>query len=176
MATRATLDDRLRTSRCWSNYLGRQPQLPLSSMGVPKFDVFPNEEADIWSPYTDSGLGEAHSQPSRTRAIALQISALCEISCDLLSFFYNHTRLEKPPSKQAELGKLSDLHTRLEAWRKGIPKEMEPREGQLPNILVMQYIPILACQGEREWLTVSQHVLSVTLYPSIPSVSEIHES
>lgn len=134
------MEGRLRMFRCWSNYLGRQPQLPLSSMGVPKFDVFPDEEAEMWSPYMDSGRGEAHSQPSRTRAIALQISALCEISCDLLSFFYNPTRVEKPTSKQAELGKLSELHTRLEAWRKGLPKEMEPREGQLPNVLVMQYI------------------------------------
>lgn len=93
----------------------------------------------MWSPYTDFGPDEAHSQPSRTRAVALQISALCEISCDLLSFFYNPTRGEKPASKQAELAKLSDLHTRLEAWRKSLPKEMEPREGQLPNVLVMQY-------------------------------------
>lgn len=139
MATR-TRESRLRLSRCWSNYLGRQPQLPLSSMGAPKFDVFPTEEADMWSPYTDSGPDEAHSQPSRTRAIALQISALCEISCDLLSFFYNPTRVDKPASKQAELAKLSDLHKRLEAWRKSLPKEMEPREGQLPNVLVMQYI------------------------------------
>ena len=131
---------RLNRSRCWSNYLGRLPQLPLSSMGVPKFDVFPNEEAELWSPYTDSGLDDALGQPSRTRAVALQISALCEISCNLVSYFYNPTRLEKPSSKQAELAKLSELHTRLEAWRKSIPKEMEPREGQLPNILVMQYI------------------------------------
>lgn len=134
------MDCRLRISRCWSNYLGRQPQLPVSSIGVSKFDVFPNEEADLWSPYTDSGLNETHSQPSRTRAIALQISALCEISCDLLSFFYNPNRVDKPTSKQAELGKLSDLHTRLEGWRKSLPKEMEPREGQLPNVLVMQYV------------------------------------
>lgn len=119
-------------------------------MAVPKFDVFPNEEADLWSPYTDFGLGEAHSQPSRTRAIALQISALCEISCDLLSYFYNPARLEKPTSKQAELGKLSELHTRLEAWRKSIPQEMEPREGQLPNILVMQYVPGVKCRREGE--------------------------
>ncbi len=130
--------DGLTGPRCWSNYLGRQPQLPLSSMAVPKFDVFPNEEAEMWFPYTDSGLGHAHAQPSRTRAIARQISALCEISCDLLSYFYNPTRLEKPMSRQAELAKLSELHTRLEAWRKSLPKEMEPKEGQLPNILVMQ--------------------------------------
>lgn len=124
--------------RCWSNYLGRQPQLTLSSIAVPKFDVFPMEDADNWSPYMDVGLGQAHPQPSRTRAIALHISALCEISSDLLLYFYNPTLLEKPMGRQAELKKLSDLHTRLEAWRKDLPKEMEPKEGQLPNVLVMQ--------------------------------------
>lgn len=123
--------------KCWSNYLGRQPQLALSSIAVPKFDVFPMEDANLWSPYMDTGLGQAHSQPSRTRAIALQISALCEISSDLLLYFYNPTHLEKPMGRQTELKKLSDLHTRLEAWRKALPKEMEPKEGQLPNVLVM---------------------------------------
>lgn len=125
-------------NRCWSNYLGRQPQLPLSSISVPKFDVFPIEDADMWSPYLDSGMGQANSQPSRTRAVALQISVLCEISGDLLLYFYHPTQLEKPISKQAELKKLSELHTRLEAWRKHLPKELEPREGQLPAVLVMQ--------------------------------------
>ena len=124
--------------RCWSNYLGRQPQLPLSSIAVSKFDVFPMEDADTWSPYMDGGIGQAHSQPSRTRAVALQISALCEISSDLLLYFYNPTHLEKPLSRQAELKKLSDLHMRLETWHKNLPKEMEPKEGQLPNVLVMQ--------------------------------------
>lgn len=128
----------LMVARCWSNYLGRQPQLPLSSIAVPKFDVFPMEDADIWNPYTDSGVGQAHSQPSRTRAIALQISALCEISCDLLLYFYNPTHLEKPMSRQTELKRLGEIHTRLEDWRNNLPKEMEPREGQLPNVLVMQ--------------------------------------
>lgn len=146
---RPRLKDRLKISRCWSNYLGRQPQLPLSNMGVPKFDVFPDEEAELWTSYTDSGPGEACSQPSRTRTIALQISALCEISCDLLSCFYNLTGPDKPTSKQAELGKLSELHTRLEAWRKSIPKEMEPREGQLPHVLVMQYVPCI-CHAQKE--------------------------
>ena len=126
--------------RCWSNYLGRQPQLPLSSIAVPKFDVFPMEDADTWSPYVDSGQGQAHSQPSRTRAVALQISQLCEISSDLLLYFYHPTHLEKPLGKQAELKKLGELHTRLEAWRKNLPKEMEPKEGQLPYVLVMQLV------------------------------------
>lgn len=129
--------------RCWSNYLGRQPQLPLSSIAVPKFDVFPTEDADIWSPYLDSGVGQAHSQPSRTRAAALQISQLCEISSDLLLYFYHPTHLEKPLGKQAELKKLGELHTRLEAWRKNLPKEMDAKEGQLPHVLVMQSVQAL---------------------------------
>ena len=68
----------------------------------------------------------------------MQISLLCEISGDLLQYFYHPTLLEKPPGKQTELKKLSELHTRLEAWRKNLPKEMEPKEGQLPAILLMQ--------------------------------------
>ncbi|KAL9102694.1 MAG: hypothetical protein Q9163_002185 [Psora crenata] len=123
--------------KCWSNYLGRQPQLPLPSITVPKFDVFPTEDAEIWQPYLDNGMTQAHSQPARTRAVALQTSLLCEISSDLLLYFYHPNQLEKPLGKQAELKKLSELHTRLEAWRKDLPKEMEPREGQLPNVLVM---------------------------------------
>ena len=91
-------------------------------------------------PHTDSGADQHHMQPSRTRAIALQISLLCEISGDLLLYFYSPHHLDKPPGKQAELKKLSELHTRLEAWRKNLPKEMEPREGSLPNILLMQYV------------------------------------
>ncbi|KAI4095839.1 MAG: hypothetical protein LQ344_001393 [Seirophora lacunosa] len=123
--------------KCWSNYLGRQPQLPLSSIAVPKFDVFPIEESETWSPYTDAGIGQAHSLPARTRTVAMQISSLCEISADLLAYFYHPTNLEKPLSKQAELTKLSELHTRLEAWRKELPKELEPKEGQLACVLVM---------------------------------------
>lgn len=125
-------------ARCWSNYLGRQPQLPLNSITTPKFDVFPSEESEMWSPYTDSGFVQAHTQPARTRAVALQISKLSEISSDLLSSFYHPTQLDKPLSKQTELKKLSDLHTRLEAWKKGLPQEMEPRDGQLPQVLLMQ--------------------------------------
>jgi Fungal specific transcription factor domain/Fungal Zn(2)-Cys(6) binuclear cluster domain len=128
----------LMPSRCWSNYLGRQPQLPLSSITTLKPDVFPSEDAEIWSPYTDSGITKSHSQPARTRAVALQISKLSEISSDLLISFYHPTQLEKPASKQAELKKLSDLHTRLEAWKKELPQEMEPRDGQLPQVLLMQ--------------------------------------
>jgi hypothetical protein len=126
--------------KCWSNYLGRLPQLPVSNITVPKYDVFPDEDADIWSPYTDNGIGQLHSQPSRTRAVALQISGLCEISSDLLIFFYNPQHLERSVGRAVELKKLSELQTRLEAWRKDLPKEMEPKEGQLPNVLLMQYV------------------------------------
>jgi hypothetical protein len=55
--------------RCWSNYLGRLPQLPNNIVTVPKVEVFPHEDAEIWSAYTDSGLNQAHAQPSRTRAV-----------------------------------------------------------------------------------------------------------
>ncbi|KAJ5160004.1 transcriptional regulator family: Fungal Specific TF [Penicillium canariense] len=123
--------------KCWSNYLGRQPQLSSSNTNVPKFDVLPREETELWSPYTDSGVGHNHAQPSRTRAVALQISKLCEISGDLLVFFYHPSELEKTHQKQSELKKLSDVHTRLEAWKKELPKELEPKEGQLPQVLVM---------------------------------------
>ncbi|KAI9724116.1 MAG: hypothetical protein M1812_000835 [Candelaria pacifica] len=123
--------------KCWSNYLGRVPHLSSSNVNVPKFDVFPAEESDTWSPYTDAGTIPAHTQPARTRAIFFQLSLLCEISSDLLIFFYHPTALDKPVGKQAELKKLGELHTRLEAWRKVLPKEMEPKEGQLPNVLVM---------------------------------------
>lgn len=124
--------------KCWSNYLGRIPQLPVANITVPKYDVFPNEEAEMWSPYTDSGVGRMHSQPSRTRAVALQISRLCEISNDLLIFFYHPQHLEKPIGKTTELKKLSELHTRLESWKRDLPKEFEAKEGQLPNVLLMQ--------------------------------------
>lgn len=123
--------------KCWSNYLGRQPQLSLADATVPKFDVYPSEEAEPWVPYTDTGIGRERPQPARTRAVALQISKLCEISNDLLAFFYHPMPNEKQPSRQAELSKLSDLHTRLEAWKKGLPTEMEPKDGQLPPVLLM---------------------------------------
>ncbi|KAM5492096.1 hypothetical protein McaMca56_007230 [Microsporum canis] len=122
--------------KCWSNYLGRQPQLSGSHITVPKFDVFPKEDSAIWSPYTDSGVSQDHNQPSRTRAVALQISKLCEISNDLLGAFYN-TAPPKQIAKQEELRRLTQLHTRLEAWRKALPPEMEPKDGQLPQVLLM---------------------------------------
>ncbi|KAF2121510.1 pathway-specific nitrogen regulator [Lophiotrema nucula] len=123
--------------KCWSNYLGRLPQLPNTIITVPKFEVFPVEDADIWSGYTDSGFSQAHAQPSRTRAVARQITQLCEISSDLMNFFYNPIDMDKPKGKQAELKKLSEIHQRLEGWRRDLPKELEPKEGGLPSILVM---------------------------------------
>ena len=115
---------------------------------MPKFEVFPTEDAAMWSPYTDQGMTQAHSQPSRTRAVALQISSLCEISSDLLIYFYHPTQMERPGSRQAELKKLSELHTRLEGWRKNLPKELEPREGALPPVLLMQYEPPYLRHGD----------------------------
>ncbi|KAF2143695.1 uncharacterized protein K452DRAFT_325640 [Aplosporella prunicola CBS 121167] len=123
--------------KCWSNYMGRLPQLPSNIITVPKFEVFPVEDADTWSAYTDSGFNQANAQPSRTRAVSRQITALCEISNDLMNSFYNPTSMDKTKGKQAELKKLSDLHQKLEAWRRELPKELEPREGGLPSILVM---------------------------------------
>ena len=124
--------------KCWSNYLGRLPQLHNTMVTAPKFEVFPVEDAETWSAVTDSGISQAHSQPSRTRAIALQISKLCEISSDLMNFFYNPIDMEKAKGKQAELKKLSEIHMRLETWRRELPKELEPKEGGLPHMLVMQ--------------------------------------
>ena len=111
-------------------------QLPNISVGKP--DVFGSEDSQIWSPYTDSGISHVHAQPARTRAVALQISKLAEISSDLLLSFYHHSQIEKPIGKQAELKKLSDLHTRLETWKKDLPPEMEAKDGQLPQVLLMQ--------------------------------------
>lgn len=125
--------------KCWSNYLGRLPQLSVSNITAPKYDVFPDEDSSVWSPYTDTGVSQLHSQTSRTRTVALQISSLCEISSDLLVFFYHPQHLERSVGKSQELKKLSELQTRLEAWRKNLPKELEPKEGQLPNVLLMQY-------------------------------------
>ena len=86
----------------------------------------------------DSGVSQAHAQPSRLRTVALQITSLCEISSDLLLYFYHPNNLEKPMGKQSELKKLGELHTRLEAWKKDLPKELDAKEGQLPSALVMQ--------------------------------------
>lgn len=126
--------------KCWSNYLGRLPQLPRTSSNVPKYDVFPDEDAELWSPYTDGGFDQSAKQPSRTRAIGLQMSKLCEISSDLLLFFYHPNHLGRSSGKSIELKKLSELHRRLEDWKKELPMEFEPKEGQLPNVILMQYV------------------------------------
>ncbi|KAI1877189.1 uncharacterized protein JN550_001261 [Neoarthrinium moseri] len=123
--------------KCWSNYLGRLPQLPKGSYNVPRYDVFPDEDAEDWSPYTDAGSDETSKQPSRTRAIGLELSKLCEISGDLLLFFYHPNHIGRSSGKTIELKKLSELHRRLEEWRKELPKELEPKEGQLPNAILM---------------------------------------
>lgn len=45
--------------------------------------------------------------------------------------------MDKPQTKQVELKKLTDIHTRLEAWKRDLPSELEAKEGQLPSVLVM---------------------------------------
>lgn len=123
--------------KTWSNYLGRLPQLPRNSFTVSKIDVFPDEDAALWSPFTDKGFDESLAQPSRTRAVALHLSRLCEISSDILVFFYHPSHIKRTSSKSLELKKLGELHQRLEEWRKNLPKEFEPKEGLLPNVILM---------------------------------------
>ncbi|KAF6811650.1 nitrogen assimilation transcription factor nira [Colletotrichum sojae] len=123
--------------KAWSNYLGRLPQIPKNSYNVPKYDVFPSEDAELWAPYTDTGFDQTSKQPSRTRAIGLQLSKLCEISSDLLLFFYHPNHIGRSSGKAVELKKLSELHRRLEDWRKELPQELEPKEGQLPNVILV---------------------------------------
>lgn len=72
------------------------------------------------------------------RAVALQISFLCEISSDLIKHFYYPQMQEKAAGKHAEMKKLSEVHGRLEDWRRNLPKELEPKEGTLSSIIVMQ--------------------------------------
>ncbi|RDW62967.1 putative C6 transcription factor (NirA) [Aspergillus mulundensis] len=126
--------------KCWSNYLGRQPQFTTANTSVSAVDILPSEESTLWSPYTDTGPSREYAQPSRTRAVADQISKLCKISGDLVVYFYDLAPKDKPTSKQVELKKLSEIHTRLEAWKKGLPKELESREGQLPQALLMHML------------------------------------
>lgn len=128
--------------KCWSNYLGRLPQLPKNSYNVPKYDVFPDEDAELWSPYTDGGFDQSSKQPSRTRAASLQLSKLCEISSDLLLFFYHPNHIGRSSGKSVELKKLSELHRRLEDWKKELPKEFEPKDGQLPSVILTQCEPL----------------------------------
>lgn len=159
--------------KCWSNYLGRLPQLPTSLITVPKFDVFPEEESASWIPYTDSGFMQARSQPARTRAVALQISALCEMSNDLMRLFYNPSDMDKQRGKQAELKMLSEIHTRLESWRRDLPAEMEPKEGCLSSVLTMQYVSRQHFTFPESRLIVMQHVLPAPLHSSVPTFSQV---
>ena len=124
--------------KCWSNYLGRLPQLPRNSSNVSKLDVFPYEDAATWFPLTDKGYDESFEQPWRTRAAALQLSSLSEISSDLLIFFYHPNHIGRSRGKSAELKMLSEIHQRLEEWRKELPNEFEAKEGQLPYVILMQ--------------------------------------
>ncbi|PHH78593.1 hypothetical protein CDD80_6635 [Ophiocordyceps camponoti-rufipedis] len=123
--------------KCWSNYMGRLPQLPRSSSNVSKFDVFPDEDAATWSPITDKGRSLSYQQPWRTRAAALLLSSLSEISSDLLIFFYHPNHIGRSRGKTAELKMLSEIHQRLEEWHRQLPKEFEPREGQLPHVTLI---------------------------------------
>jgi hypothetical protein len=41
------------------------------------------------------------------------------------------------------LKKLGALQTRLEAWRRELPKELEAKDGQLPNVILMQYVDLM---------------------------------
>ncbi|PFH61220.1 hypothetical protein XA68_17975 [Ophiocordyceps unilateralis] len=123
--------------KCWSNYLGRLPQLPRSSSNVSKFDVFPDEDAATWSPITDKGHSLSYQQPWRTRAAALLLSSLSEISSDLLIFFYHPNHIGRSRGKTAELKMLGEIHQRLEEWHRQLPKEFEPREGQLPHVTLI---------------------------------------
>ncbi|KAL2153216.1 hypothetical protein VTH82DRAFT_4371 [Thermothelomyces myriococcoides] len=123
--------------KCWSNYLGRLPQIPKNTYNVPKYDVFPEEDAEMWSPYTDNGFDHSLRQPARTRAVGLHLSKLCEISSDLLLFFYHPNHIGRSTGKNVEIKKLSELHRRLEEWKKELPNEFEPKDGQLPHVILM---------------------------------------
>ncbi|KAG5927712.1 Nitrogen assimilation transcription factor nit-4 [Claviceps africana] len=123
--------------KCWSNYLGRIPQLPKASCNTSRFDICLEEDTAMWSPLTDTGFDASFERPSRTRSAALQLASLCEISSDLLVFFYHPSHIGRSRGKSAELKKLSDIHQRLENWRKALPQHFEPTDGQLPNVILM---------------------------------------
>lgn len=132
--------------------MGRMPQLPTSIASVPKYIVIPAEDSAQWYPYTDVGKSVISAQPARTRAAALQTLELCEISSDILIQFYNPT----PPRKfsgvanlgsrnnsipgamgNSDIRNLGVLWHRLEDWRKKLPRELEPQQGCLPQVLLM---------------------------------------
>ena len=68
------------------------------------------------------------------------MSRLAEISSDLQLFFYHPNHLGRSSGKSIELKKLSKPHQRLEDWKKELPEEFKPKENQLPNVILMQYI------------------------------------
>lgn len=159
--------------KTWSNYLGRLPQIPKNSYNVPKYEVFPDEDGESWAPYADGGFDQSLRQPARTRAVGLQLSKLCEISSELLLFFYHPKHIGRSSGKSVELKKLSELHRQLEDWRKELPLEFEPKEGQLPNVILMQYVIPLP---DRHGLSSNkhlQHVLPPAVYPSLPTIPQI---
>ncbi|KAG5997663.1 Nitrogen assimilation transcription factor nit-4 [Claviceps spartinae] len=123
---------------CWSNYLGRLPQLQKASCNISRFDACPEEDAAMWSPLTDTGFDVSFKRPSQTRSAALQLASLCEISSDLLVFFYHPNHIGRSRGKSVELKKLSEIHRRLEQWRNALPQNFEPTDGQLPNVILMQ--------------------------------------
>ncbi|KAG6031734.1 Nitrogen assimilation transcription factor nit-4 [Claviceps citrina] len=123
--------------KCWSNYLGRLPQLPKASCNTSRPDICLEEDAATWSPLTDKGFDGSFQRPSRTRSAALQLASLCEISSDLLVFFYHPNHIGRSRSKSAELKQLSEIHQRLEQWRNALPQHFEPMDGQLPNVILM---------------------------------------
>jgi len=131
--------------------MGRMPQLPSSMASVQKYIIIPSEDATVWSPYTDVGKSMISAQPARTRAVALQIIELCEISSDVLLQFYNPNP-KKPASGissggrttnttgglgMSDIRNLGVLWNRLEDWRKKLPRELEPQQGCLPPVLLM---------------------------------------
>lgn len=141
-----TFEDTKMLRRCWSNYLGRLPLFSVSAnVTIPKFEVFPTEDSSIWAPYSESGFSQANAQPSRVRAVALQMSYLSEISSDLIRYFYHPEQFERPPTKQTEVKRLSQIHSRLEDWRRKLPKELEPKEGTLSSVIIMQYAFTVKC-------------------------------
>ncbi|TGZ82503.1 hypothetical protein EX30DRAFT_394788 [Ascodesmis nigricans] len=117
--------------KCWSNYMGRIPQIPTNIITTPKPDVFPAEDSALWFHYTDNGVvPSSSSPPSRTRAIARQISALCEISHDILRLFYNPTSPPHPSS-------LPRFDSRLTTWASTLPVELSATDTALPSTLLM---------------------------------------
>jgi len=55
-----------------------------------------------------------------------------------LLFFYHPNHIGRSNGKNIEVKKLSELHRRLEDWKKELPAEFEPKDGQLPHVILMQ--------------------------------------